>query len=253
MKIVAILQARCGSTRLPNKVLKPILGKPMLQWQLERILKCTAIDQLLVATSLEDSDKPLIALCESIDIDVFAGNLNNVLDRFYQAALTSKADIIVRLTGDCPLTDPQVIDSVIKAHIAEGNDYTSNVEPETFPDGLDVEVMTFNTLSDAWLKAESNSDKEHVTPYIRKNKEYKKGSVLSDVDYSKYRWTVDEPRDFEFVSKVYSLLANEGAFFGTQDIYKLLDSHPELLEINTNIQRNEGYLKSLKQDNLVED
>ena len=248
MKVVAILQARCSSTRLPNKVLKLVLGKPMLQWQIERIQRCKLLSNLIIATSNKNSDRALVELCKSINVDYFTGDLNNVLDRFYQAALLSKADIVVRLTGDCPLIDADIIDAVIATHLEEKNDYTSNIDPETFPDGLDVEVMNFSALKDAWLNAGQNFELEHVTPYIRNNLNFKKGSYISEKDYSEYRWTVDEPQDFEFVSRVYSILGNQGQYFGASEIYKLLKDQPELLVINSNIKRNEGYKKTLAQD-----
>jgi spore coat polysaccharide biosynthesis protein SpsF len=248
MKVVAILQARCNSTRLPNKVLKKIMGKPMVHRQISRIKRSNLIDELIVATSDELTDSPLEELCAQIGTKLFRGSLDNVLDRFYQTALATNADIIVRLTGDCPLTDSEVIDQVIRLHIEEKNDYTSNIEPETFPDGLDVEVFNFFDLENAWKHAYNKSDLEHVTPYIRNNSNIRKGSYISEVNYSEYRWTVDEPRDFTFVNKIYSILGADEKYFSSQDIYKLLKQQPDLLEINTNIIRNEGYSKSLEQD-----
>lgn len=242
MKVVAILQARCSSRRLPNKVLKPILGKPMLQRQIERTLRSKLIDELVVATSNQESDVGLTQLCSSIGVAYFAGDLDNVLDRFYQAALQANADVVVRLTGDCPLSDAEIIDAVIAKHIADKNDYTSNVDPETFPDGLDVEVMSFSALKDAWLNAKFKVDLEHVTPYIRNNPRLIKGAYISDVDNSSYRWTVDEPQDFEFVTQVYGILGAKEQYFDANAIYKLLAEKPELQEINTNIQRNEGFI-----------
>lgn len=243
MKVVAILQARCSSRRLPNKVLLPILGKPMLQRQIERTLHSKLINELVVATSNQSSDTALVQLCESINISCFAGDLDNVLDRFYQAALQANADVVVRLTGDCPLCDPAIIDSVIAKHISGNNDYTSNVDPETFPDGLDVEVMNFSTLKNAWLNATAKMDLEHVTPYIRNDAMLVKGAFVSDIDYSYYRWTVDEPQDFEFVSKIYSILGAQDQYFDTHDIYRLLTDFPELTNINKNILRNEGLIQ----------
>jgi spore coat polysaccharide biosynthesis protein SpsF len=135
-------------------------------------------------------------------------------------------------------------------HITEENDYTSNVDPATFPDGLDVEVMNFSVLQDAWVNAKLSSDKEHVTPYIRNNIKFKKGTYASAIDFSKYRWTVDEARDFDFVTKIYTELSKEGEYFGSDEIYKLLDEQPMLQEINSDIMRNEGYKKSLEKDFL---
>jgi len=248
MNIVAILQARCSSTRLPNKVLKPLLGKPMIQHQIERLNRSKLINKLVVATSVHLSDKPLIELCDSLKLDCYAGDLENVLDRFYNAALKSKADIVVRLTGDCPLIDPVIVDAVISKHLSEHCDYTSNIEPETFPDGLDVEVFSFSALKDAWENATLLSECEHVTPYIRKNTKFSKNAYISPVDYSHFRWTVDEPRDFDFVEKVYSILGAKEQYFDSQAVLRLLEKHPELADINGQIQRNEGYLKSISKE-----
>lgn len=252
MKVVAILQARCSSTRLPNKVLKTILGKPMLQHQIERIQHCKMIDQLVVATSKQTEDKGIVDLCRQLNINYFAGSLNNVLDRYYQAAVQYSADIIVRLTGDCPLTDADIIDKVIQTHKSSNNDYTSNIDPETFPDGLDVEVFNFSVLKNAWLEAKKPSELEHVTPYIRQRTDLKKGAVISSCNYSHYRWTVDEPKDLDFVTKIYEQLGNDEHYFDANEIYLLLKNHPELLSINQNIIRNEGLLTSLEKDQKQE-
>lgn len=250
MKVIAIVQARCSSTRLPNKVLKEIFGKPMLQRQIERIQHCKMIDKLVIATSTQSEDRGIVDLCWQLNVSCFTGNLNNVLDRYYQAALQYEADIIVRLTGDCPLTDANIIDQVIKTHLDTGNDYTSNVEPETFPDGLDVEVMNFSALKAAWREARKNSEIEHVTPYIRQHKKFKKGAVISPRNYSHYRWTVDEPEDFQFVLKIYQELGPNDEYFDATQIYQLLQEQPELLNINPNIIRNEGLITSLEKDSL---
>lgn len=248
MNIVAILQARMSSTRLPNKVLKNILGKPMLQHQIERTQRSQKINSLVIATSNNIEDSAIIALGKKLNISTYAGHLTNVLDRYYQAAKTHKADIVVRITGDCPLTDPDIIDAVIKQHIEEKNTYTSNVEKTTFPDGLDVEVINFTALEDAWKNASKLSDLEHVTPYIRQQSDIKKGHYLAEHDYSSYRWTVDEPEDFTFVALIYEKLGIHGQYFSSEDIYRLLKKEPDLLKINQNISRNEGYLKSLSAD-----
>lgn len=248
MKVVAIVQARCSSTRLPKKVLKEILGKPMLQHQIERIQHCQMIDQLLIATSTQTEDKHIVDLCRQLNVDCFTGSLNNVLDRYYQAAIQYQADVIVRLTGDCPLTDAGVIDQVIQNHINADNDYTSNVDPETFPDGLDVEAFSFSALKTAWLEATKNSELEHVTTYIRQHKKFKKGAVISPVNYSHYRWTVDEENDFEFTKQIYLHLGKDGQYFDSAKIYQLLEKQPELLKINQNILRNEGLLTSLEKE-----
>jgi len=250
MKKIAIIQARCSSTRLANKVLKKILDKPMLQWQVERVQLSRLIDELVIATSFEESDDDIEVLCNNLSVNVFRGSLADVLDRYYQAATLYQADIIIRITGDCPLIDSDIIDQVIAKHISSSNDYTSNIEPETFPDGLDVEVFNYQTLKNAWIYAKKKSEREHVTPYIRNNQSVTKGTIQSATDYSHYRWTVDEEKDFEFVTQIYQKLGCNGEYFGADKIYQLLQKQPELLAINQNITRNEGLLKSIQEDNI---
>lgn len=250
MSIVAILQARTSSSRLPNKVLKPILGTPMLQHQIERVSRSKLVDQLVVATSVESSDDELVGLLEHLGVHVYRGSLDDVLDRFYQAALELKPSHVVRLTGDCPLIDPVVIDDVIAYHIETGADYTSNVYPPSFPDGLDVEIMTLSTLENAWKAASLASDKEHVTSYIRNKKSvFSVRNLENKKDLSALRWTVDELNDFDFVSEIYAHLYRDNPEFNMMDILNLLVAKPELGIINQGYVRNEGYFKSLLKDN----
>lgn len=245
-QVLAILQARVSSSRLPNKVLLPILGKAMLERQCQRILRSKRIDKLVIATSNNPEDKAIAELADKLGIACYSGSLDDVLARFYFAALQYPSEHIVRLTGDCPLTDPEIIDDVIQYHLEQGADYTSNCEPPSFPDGLDVEVFTSKALEEAYLNADKPSEREHVTPYIRRQTgQYQLSSFIHPQDHSDYRWTVDEPTDFEFVSKVYEALYPDNKQFKTDDIFLLLREQPELQSINAGIQRNEGYLKSL--------
>ncbi len=247
--ILAILQARLSSTRLPGKVLKPILGRPMLEHQIERIRRSRLIDRLMLATSDDPSDKPLELLCSRLNIACFRGSLNNVLDRFYQAAVTIRPEHVVRLTGDCPLADSKVIDSTIRHYLDGGFDYASNALEPSFPDGLDIEVFRFSVLETAWKEASLPSQKEHVTPFIYNQPErFRLGSYKEDRDLSGKRWTVDEPRDFQFVEKIYETLYPKNPNFDMHDILKLLEQCPELEAINTDIERNLGYKKSLAED-----
>ena len=249
MNIVAILQARVSSTRLPNKVLKPLLGKPMLQRQIERIKRSTTINNIVVATSIESDDDAIFNLCNNLKVNCFRGSLGNVLDRYYNAAIKYNADHIVRLTADCPLIDPQIIDQVIAMHLNNKTDYCSNCNPPTFPDGLDVEVFTQEALSISWHKAKKPSEKEHVTQFIRNNDGlFKKENYQQSPNLSHLRWTVDEPSDFDFVTQIYQYLYPQKADFSTQDILKLLKEKPELIKINSMFNRDEGLLKSLAED-----
>ncbi|WP_406732448.1 glycosyltransferase family protein [Vibrio scophthalmi] len=249
MSVVAILQARVSSSRLPRKVLRQILGKPMLQLQIERVQRSRMIDKLVIATSIESSDDLLVELCVKLGVECYRGSLEDVLDRFYGAASAEKPDHVVRLTGDCPLTDPYVIDKVVEHHLAHGAAYTSNVCPPTYPDGLDVEVMTFASLEMAWRIATLKSDREHVTSYIRKPEaNLRLGNVENDVDLSHLRWTVDELADFEFVTEVYTRLYRDNPHFDTQGILDSIERQPDLLAINQGYVRNEGYKQSLLKD-----
>lgn len=247
--ILAILQARVSSTRLPGKVLKHILGREMLLRQIERILRSKAIDHVLVATSTAPSDDPIEQLCANNYISCYRGSLVDVLDRYYQAAKIYNTDYLVRLTGDCPLCDPALIDQVIAYHISGDFDYTSNTIETTFPDGLDVEIFSLSCLEEAWVKSALPSEREHVTPYIyNMPKRFKIGSFKNDVDLSYLRWTVDEPEDFMLVTKIYEALYPCNNSFAVKDILLFLNNNPELKTFNVFYRRNEGYLKSLKND-----
>jgi spore coat polysaccharide biosynthesis protein SpsF len=246
---VAILQARCSSSRLPGKVLKPILGTPMLAHQLARLGAVTHIDKLVVATSTDATDDPLVELCERAGVSCFRGDLNDVLDRYYQAARAEAPDHVVRLTGDCPLTDPEVIDQLMDFYHEGGYDYASNTIKPTFPHGLDCEVFSFAALEEAWREARLPSQREHVTPFIKTQPErYRLGLFQHEPDLSHLRWTVDEPSDFAFVTRVYERLYSAMPNFRTRDVLRLLEREPELASINASVIRDEGYKKSLQQD-----
>jgi spore coat polysaccharide biosynthesis protein SpsF len=247
--ILAVLQARSSSSRLPGKVLKPILGRPMLERQIERVLRATLIDKLVVATSIHTEDDTIAELCEKIDVPCFRGSLDDVLDRFYRACIPYHPDYVVRLTGDCPLADPSVIDQVIQACQSGGYDYASNTIQPTFPDGLDVEVCRFTALEDVWQKATMKSQREHVTPFFYQNPHlFKLGNVVRETDLSGLRWTVDNAADFALVTAIYEALYPNRSDFSTADVLELLSRQPELLAINSDAQRNEGYVKSLQND-----
>lgn len=249
MQTLSLLQARVSSTRLPGKVMKPLLGRPMILRQIERLRCARNLGQLVVVTSAEPSDDPLADLCKADGVPVFRGSLADVLDRFYQAALPCQPENIVRLTADCPLADPELIDNVIAHYLAGGFDYVSNCLEPTFPDGLDVEVFHFRCLVAAWNEARLPSQREHVTPFIHGQPErFSLGSFKSDQDLSAMRWTVDEPADFHFVERIYQELYPTSPAFRTQDILNLLATHQDLASINQGFIRNEGLLKSLVVD-----
>lgn len=250
MNVLAILQARVSSSRLPKKVLTPILGEPMLARQIERLQLATTLDQLVVATSDHASDDPIAELCVRLDLACYRGNLDDVLARFTGAyTVFGPAAHVVRLTGDCPLADPAVIDRVVSHHINSGTDYTANAIQPTWPDGLDVEVMRAEVLLRAFTEARLPSEREHVTPYIHKHPElFRIEHVKGERDLSSLRWTVDEPADLALITEVYAALYPLNPAFTTFDVLELLKRRPELAQINTNIHRNEGYAKSLAAD-----
>ena len=257
IKVVAIVQARVGSTRLHQKVLIDIVGKPMLWHVINRLKKAKFVDEIIVATTMKEEDAPIINLAQENDVTGFAGNEKDVLDRYFQAAEIHKADVIVRITADCPLIDPEVVDRVIKYFLENDYDYVSNtddvgerkVRKPTYPDGLDTEVFSFDCLERTWKEAKMSSEREHVTSYMWKNPEiFKLGSVKCDQDLSNMRWTVDLEEDLMFVREVYKHLYKKGRIFSLNDILSLLKSHPELMRINRGITRNEGYHKSLEKD-----
>jgi spore coat polysaccharide biosynthesis protein SpsF len=248
--ILAVIQARMSSTRLPGKVLKPLLGKPMLVRQVERVKRSVLIDRLLVATSVAAEDAAIERLCAELGVECCRGSLDDVLDRFYRAAQPCNPTYVVRLTGDCPLTDPDLIDAVIRFCVNGGYDYASNALQPTFPDGLDVAVLRFSCLENAWREARLGSQREHVTPFIyNQPRRFNIGSYVNAVDYSHLRWTVDEPEDFELVERIYQALYPQNRAFASTDILALLQRHPEIVT-NTGIPRNQGYLESLRRDTL---
>jgi glutamate-1-semialdehyde aminotransferase/spore coat polysaccharide biosynthesis protein SpsF (cytidylyltransferase family)/aryl-alcohol dehydrogenase-like predicted oxidoreductase len=249
--VVAVLQARMSSSRFPGKVMAPILDRPMIAWEVERIRRCRRIDRLVLATSTHPSDDVLAEYGESLDLDVVRGSLDDVLDRFATVARHYPARHYVRLTADCPLIDPQVIDRTIEAHLSSGADYTSNCEVPTFPDGLDVEVMTAAALRRAAQEASTSSEREHVTLHFRQLPQGIRSEVLkNDRDLSEYRLTVDTHEDLVLVREIYKALGASSAF-GLAEIMALLESEPTLTQQTHGNQRHDGLRKSLRKDELM--
>ena len=200
--ILAIIQARYNSTRFPGKILKRIKGKSLLEILVLRLKRSKTIDKIIVATTNEKEDLETVNLCKKMKINFFCGSSKNVLKRFYYASIPYKPKHIVRITADCPFTDHTIVDSIVSKHIKFSNDYTSNTLDPTYADGLDVEIFTFFALKKAFMNAKKIYDKEHVTPYIKNNKNIKKNNIVSKINFSKQRWTVDYPEDLYFVSKI---------------------------------------------------
>ncbi len=249
-KVIAITQARYGSTRLPAKVLKEVKGKSLLQMHLERIKLSKEIDELVVATTYEEGSDKIIDVANSVGVKAQKGSIDDVLERFYKVAEPLKPDYVVRLTSDCPLIDAELIDKVIKYTIKNNLDYCSNTLDPKYPDGLDVEVFKFKALKDAYEKAILKSDREHVTPYIWRNSTFKGGALyrsdnFCDIDdnFQDMRMTVDEQVDFEVINKI---VEEKGTDKSWREYVEYLNSGIEVL--NKYITRNEGYQKSLKSD-----
>ena len=250
-RIVAIIQARIGSSRLPGKTLTNIDGKPLLARIIERIQACTKIDDILVATTNKPEDVEIQTVVSSYGIRSFAGSENDVLDRFYQAAKLVGADVIVRITADDPFKDPQVIDKFISYFLANPEfDFLGEEENNpTFPEGLAVSVFSFNALERAWREAILFSEREHVTPYFLKNaQKFNIGIIRNEQDLSHHRWTIDYEEDLLFTREIYDRLGYKGIFL-MEDILDLLETEPSLANINQGIERSKGCKLSL-QDNF---
>jgi glutamate-1-semialdehyde 2,1-aminomutase len=239
MKIVALLQARMGSVRLPNKVMRKMGGIPMIELMLGRVSKASRIDQIVLATSDDPKNLPLVEHVRSLGYEVFLGSESDVLDRFYQAARHYKADAVIRVTGDCPLIDPHLVDAVIAEYQKGGVDYVSNTLPPTFPDGLDVEIFSFDALEKSARTATKPNEREHVTPLMRSSGLFKRGNVAHTVDCSAERWTVDEPADFEVVEAIFNHFRPRTDFSWTE-VLQIRQKESNLFKANEHIQRNEG-------------
>lgn len=254
--ILCIIQARMGSSRFYGKVLKEVCGKTILEHIIARLKNSKKIDEIAVATTTAEVDNAIFDLCISKGISVFRGSEPDVLDRFYQAAKQFEAkagDEIVRITGDCPFADPVIADKVIELFERENTDYGANVNPPTYPDGLDVEVVKYSVLEKIWEEAKLMSDREHVTWYIRRQPEvFSISNLVSETDYSDMRWTVDEPEDFEVIKAIYENLYKEDKIFLMQDILDFTAKYSEITEKNKKFRRDEGLEKSLQNDKVME-
>lgn len=239
--VVALIQARMGSVRLPNKVMKLVNGKPLISYLLNRVSKAQFIDKVVVATSTNPNNDPLVSYVKSIGFDSFRGDEQDVLSRFYEAAKLFGATVILRITADCPLVDPLIIDNLISDFKYHNVDYATNTLPPTYPDGLDVEVLSFRALEQAYYEAKAPNEREHVTPYIRYSGKFKIYNRVNDVDYSDKRWTVDEPEDFEVVRNIFDHF-HPDIFFSWERIIEAEKVKSSLFEKNKGITRNEGAL-----------
>jgi spore coat polysaccharide biosynthesis protein SpsF (cytidylyltransferase family) len=249
MKASAIIQARLGSTRLPGKVLLTLADKTVLEHVIQRALKARSIQEVVVATTQQKENSQVADVAQRCQVKVYRGSENDVLDRYYQAAKLFSLHHIVRITSDCPVIDPQVIDGVINKYFETEADYCSNTITKTLPDGEDVEVFSFQALERAWREADIPSEREHVTPYLKKHKDlFKIVSCDHDVDLGEKRWSLDREEDYRFLKILFEHLYTQNHYFGMAEILKFLKEHPETEKINSHVVRDEGYLKSLEED-----
>ena len=239
MKIVAIVQARVGSMRLPNKVMNLIFGTPMIEILLKRLNRSKLINQIILATPIDKKNINLIRHVEGLGFSCIQGSENDVLDRYIKAAEKVNAEVIVRITGDCPLVDSILVDECINGFLNSGVDYYSNTIHPTFPDGLDVEVFKYSALKIASEKTAKQSHREHVTPYLKETNIFSKFNHSNDKDLSAFRWTVDNPEDFEVIQNIFQNF-KPNIYFSWKDVLKLHSKNPKLFFANSQILRNEG-------------
>lgn len=253
MRYAAMIQARCGSSRLPGKILMDLCGKPVLQRVIERVQRSRYIDEVFVVTSIGQENLPVLRLCADLGVRVFIGSEDDVLDRYYQMAKLVKPDYVVRITADCPCYDWELLDSAISG-MSEGADYLSDFK-ETLPDGLDLEIIRFEALKRSWQEAQLTSEREHITQYIRKHPElFSLQNFQSPIEgIGHLRWTLDEAEDYSLIRNIYEHFLECGKEdFLTKDILEYLRENPGLSQINAKYARNEGLAKSLREDKIVE-
>ena len=246
--IVAAVQVRMGSTRLPGKALAEVVGRPMLWHLVNRLRFARRVDLVVIATSDESTDVPIRAFAETHDIPYSAGSELDLIDRLYRTARQFGAYALVRITGDCPLADPHVVDKIVAAYLAQSDrvDYVTNTLPPTYPDGLDTEVYPVKTLERLWRGIEDPFWREWFPGYLWEHQDaFRTLNVVYPVDLSALRWTVDYEEDLTFVREVYRRLYREGEVFDMGDVLALMETEPELATINAKYARNEGYAIAL--------
>lgn len=250
--IAAIIQARMPSTRLPGKVLKEVMGKPLLGYLIERLGFCRHLDEIIIATTLNEEDEPIVLFAESSGVRLYRGSEHDVLDRFYQAARKFAVEHILHITGDCPLIDPQVCDHVVEVFLSSKVDVVHT--GPTYSEGVDSVALSFRALERAWREATLRSEREHITLYLYNHPDlFKKVTLVNETDDSKYRFTVDEREDLFVVEKVLKALYREGSRpFTMRDVKEFLDANPDIYRLNQNVIRNEGLLKSLREDQGID-
>ena len=250
-KITVIIEARTGSSRLRNKVVAEIEGKPMIFYVIDRVKQIKSVEQIILATTQEKNDKILIEIAKQNSIGIFAGDSMDVLNRDYQCALQNNADPIIRITGDCPLIDPDIVGEMLEFYLKNNYDYISNRINPKYPDGLDVEIYSFKTLQMVEQNAKLSSERVLVTTYITKNpKIFKIFSYTNDENLSHFRWCLDEESDYKMLQKIFQEFEPNN-LFSTKDILELLEKKPDISKINYGITTNQGYINSLKKDKKI--
>ena len=245
--IGCIIQARMGSSRLPGKVLmKSDNGTPILYHVINQLRHCSKVKNLVIATTTNQEDDEIEKFADNNSVDVFRGNEKDVLDRYFQCAKKYSFSTIVRITADCPLIDPQIVDKVIEQFFSGNYDFATNTLTRTFPIGTDVEVFSFSALKRTWESAQLPSEREHVTPYLRNERNFKIINVQNDKNISSLRLTVDRIEDFELIKQILKNISVNPIHLG--DVLELFSRKPELIEINKHIDNNEGFSRSLKED-----
>lgn len=239
-RVGIVIQARMTSTRLPGKVLMPVMGKPLLEYEIERLQRVRRADDIIIATTTNDTDQPIVDLAEKLGIKVFRGSEEDVLSRYFGAAKVNDLDVVVRITSDCPLIDPAVVDNVIGVYLenVEECDYVSNCLNRTFPRGMDTEVFSFCLLEKVYCEAIEQAYREHVTPYIYEDSQrFRLLNVAFQRDESHQRWTVDTLEDFNLIERILETLYPINHFFELEDTLALMSAHPNWFEINSHIEQ----------------
>lgn len=251
--VCMIIQARLGSTRLPKKILMKVNGRPLLSCMIERVKRAGKVDRIVIAATASHLDSQVETFCKDENVECFRGNEEDVLDRYYNCAQQIGAKVIVRLTSDCPLIDPAVIDEVVNCYLENSfkYDFVANTVPPpgTYPDGMDVEVFSFDLMEKAWKNAKKPSEREHVTFYFWKNPDlFKVYRYDLKTDLSKYRLTIDYEEDYLLIKKIIEHFHDDKLLFTMEDIIAFLKSNPDIAEINQHIERNVGWQKSFRKD-----
>ena len=235
MRKLIIVQARMGSSRLPGKVLEEVCGKTLLEHLIVRLRRVKQADKIVIATTIKEEDIPIVDMCKKLDVPFYRGSEEDVLSRYYEAALHYKGDLIVRVTSDCPLIDPSIVDKALTFYIENHNeiDYVSNNLKQTYPEGMDVEIFPFSILKEAYEEPKRESEREHVTPFIKYNPiRYRLSNIEYSENFSHYRWTVDTSEDLHLITKILNTLYNDKPEFTMKDIVSVMKSNPEWISIN---------------------